>query len=183
MVDYSRQIHTPFHIYADEQFYFLTAITTRNKKFFNTAEKLDLLKRVIIEKMVVFEGKLDAYVILPDHYHILFKIKSGNLLPKLVQQIHGKSSFLVKRIDPVHSETHIRIWQNYWDRCINTPKAWYFSLCYIIMNPVKHGYVREAKDWEYMSYDKWEGIENDYYFKEMLYRHHKVSLLPDDRFE
>jgi putative transposase len=48
------------------------------------------------------------------------------------------------------------LWQRrYWEHVIRGERDYQRHLDYIHFNPVKHGYVRSAKDWPYPSFCRW----------------------------
>jgi putative transposase len=57
--------------------------------------------------------------------------------------------------------------ENYWDRCISLERSYWARLNYINHNPVKHGYVTDARAYPFGSYyfesrESWEVCEREY---------------------
>ena len=51
--------------------------------------------------------------------------------------------------------TYKRLWQNrFWEHTIRDENDLNIHLNYIHYNPVKHGYVKSVKDWEFSSFHK-----------------------------
>ena len=51
--------------------------------------------------------------------------------------------------------TYKRLWQNrFWEHTIRDENDLNTHLNYIHYNPVKHGYAKSVKDWEYSSFHK-----------------------------
>jgi len=72
----------PFHLYLGDHVYFLTAHTYLNKLFLNTpSKKVKLLKKIKVF-LKQFGFNLYAWVILDNHYHILFKVYKGTTFQK-----------------------------------------------------------------------------------------------------
>ncbi|MDZ7798743.1 MAG: transposase [Patescibacteria group bacterium] len=139
----------PPHIYSDNSFYFLTARTLKGIYFFNTDSKKKILLNVIRKALERYNCDLYAWVILSNHYHLLLKIKLGKELSSLIKNIHANSSRILNIYQACPSR---KIWWNYWDKCIETPKSYYTHLNYIHHNPVKHGYTKNMKDYKFSSY-------------------------------
>jgi len=146
--------HVPFHLYLDNEIYFITARTYEKIKYFNSAEKLQALSKCVSESAKKYKIDIYAYVILYNHYHLLVKLSKGKELKNFISYIHGKSGRLAKswninpsRIDPK------RIWWNYWDNCIRDEATFYKRINYIHYNPVKHCYVSKMEDYKYSSYN------------------------------
>lgn len=143
--------HHPTHLYIDQQLYFLTAHTYLNQ--FRIEEKF---KQLLINKIKKFfqdfNFKLYGWVVLDNHYHILFKFEKGDDLSRLMGKIHAGFSYEVNRIENKRGR---RIWQNYWDWCIRSENDFWRHFNYIHHNPVKHGYVKQMGEYDYSSYRYW----------------------------
>ena len=105
-----------------------------------------------------FKVAIYGWVILNDHYHLLIDIQNREILPKFIKNFHGKSAFLLNKIDNLNklrspNKSKRKIWDNYWDRCIRSEKDFYRRLNYIHHNPVKHKCVREMTDYQFSSYN------------------------------
>lgn len=51
----------------------------------------------------------------------------------------------------------MKFWQKrFWDHVIRNDRDFESHLHYIHFNPVKHGYVKDPRDWKYSSYLEWE---------------------------
>ncbi|HMA62051.1 MAG TPA: transposase [bacterium] len=55
-------------------------------------------------------------------------------------------------VGALHSYKNSKIFHNYWDTCISYERSYFARLHYIWYNPVKHGYVRDPKNWKFGSY-------------------------------
>ena len=144
--------HQPVHLYFDDQIYFLTAHTYLNQY----RMKADLEKQKILHKIKNFLHEFDyqfyAWVILENHYHVLFKSQKGKDLSKIFGKIHGGYSFEMNQLQNCRGR---KIWQNYWDWCIRSKKDFWTHFNYIHHNPVKHGYVNKMEDYRFSSYNYW----------------------------
>jgi putative transposase len=118
--------HHPPHFLEDNTIYFVTARTVDQAPYFNSNSKAGLLK---------FQIALYAWVLLNNHYHLLFKIKKGEDLSKFINFLNGKSSFELNK-----SENTIgrKIWYQYWDHSIRDETDFWQHFNYIHNNPVKH---------------------------------------------
>jgi REP element-mobilizing transposase RayT len=63
----------------------------------------------IEEFFKLFNFKLYAWVILDNHYHILFKTAKGSDLPKAIGKIHGGFSYEMNKAE---NRSGRKIWQN-----------------------------------------------------------------------
>jgi putative transposase len=144
--------HHPPHIYLDDTWYMLTASTycgikyltpDCNKNFF--VEYLDKLARS-------FDIALTAWVVLDNHYHLLFKSHRSTEIPVFIKQLHGRTSFEFNRLVKTRGR---QVWHNYWDTLVRTEIDYWKRFNYIHNNPIKHGYVRNMFDWPYSSFRRY----------------------------
>jgi len=106
-----------------------------------------------IQEKAGFE--LIAWVILPEHFHLLINPEE-QIISNIMQRI--KLSFSVE-----YSKKHPhvnRIWQrSFWDHIIRDEDDFYRHLNYIHLNPVKHGLVKNPFEYPHSSIMKFK----DYY--------------------
>ena len=87
-----------------------------------------------------------AYVIMPNHVHVLIQQLQGKQLAKVVQAWKSVSA---KRINALRS-TSGTVWQmDYWDRYIRDENHFCQAISYIQMNPAKAGLVEQPEGWPY----------------------------------
>jgi len=133
---------------------------------------------IVIKNWQWFDSEryeLIAYVVMPNHVHLLIKVFDGESLTKI---IHGWKSFTSKAIKkylitadklfalPVAKEyltliskgstsraaDSLKIWQeDYWDRYIRSEEHYCVALEYIYFNPVKAGICQQPSDWKWSS--------------------------------
>ena len=150
MGEYKETRHTPCHIDLPGSTYMITAGTHQKKMIFASSRKLALLEEVIIERCKATGWKLAAWVILPNHYHILARSPSGGLsLKRLIQGIHSKSALLVNRLDDSLGR---KVWYNYFDTCVRSEDEYSARMKYILENPEKHGKVSDFREYRFSSY-------------------------------
>ncbi|MEO0156023.1 MAG: transposase [candidate division WOR-3 bacterium] len=143
-----RYPHNPPHIYLDDSYYFITASTLYKRSILITNESKQILKDIIENIVELYNFLLIAWVILPNHYHLLLKTGIGNYLPEIFRKIHSKSTVRINKI----LDKSVKIWYNYWDECVRNEDSLYKHFNYIHMNPVKHGYVKKPEDYDFSSY-------------------------------
>ncbi len=150
--------HIPPHAYLDEQLYFITSRTIEGLNFFDNKEKLIILKNRIDSAIKNFKLELFAWVLIANHYHLLFRLIEGEKLSEIIKFINGGSAFDLNKLENFKGR---QIWWNYWDYCIRGEDDFYKHFNYIHSNPIKHGLVKNyqgLKNYEFSSY-------KDYYKK------------------
>lgn len=85
--------HIPFHLYLDNQIYFVSSRTQEGNKFFNSTDKLDILKNKLKNAILKHKISLYSWVLLPNHYHLLFTPKDSKILSAFMGYINGGSAY------------------------------------------------------------------------------------------
>jgi putative transposase len=152
--------HRPPHLIRDRTFYLLTATCYEHKYYMvDTSRRQQLLDR-LFEAFVTKGMEILAWVVLPNHYHLLVQVANFNDLSKLFHSVHGATS---RQWNLEDGATGGRtVWYSYSDRAIRSERHYYTTLNYIHNNPVKHLWVKSPYDYEQSSihwYLKYYGRE------------------------
>ncbi|MFA7315101.1 MAG: hypothetical protein WC025_04225 [Candidatus Magasanikbacteria bacterium] len=67
--------HRPFHIYNGYT-YFLTGRCYKGVNYFRDENKKRIFRKILKDSIEKFDIKLFSWVILDNHYHILFNVSS-----------------------------------------------------------------------------------------------------------
>jgi putative transposase len=92
-------------------------------------------------------GTLHAWVVLPNHWHILGNVDLS-LFRKWIGRLHNGKSTQWNRED---NTPRRKVWHGFSDRWMRGERHFYASLNYIHGNPVKHGFVGNSSDWPWSS--------------------------------
>lgn len=144
-----RNVHRPPHMYVDGAMYFVTTRTLDKKRVFDTNEKKESFMAVLSRSIMKFHIIIYGWVILSNHYHLLFSVGKGKDLSKFINNLHTNSSRLANRHDITPGR---RIWHQYRDHTIRDEADFFTHLNYIHHNPVKHGLARRMEDYSFSSY-------------------------------
>jgi len=88
-----------------------------------------------------------AYVVMPDHIHILFNLGQEKSLSRVMQQF---GNFTGRRIAAKLGRAG-SVWQeSYYDRALRDELELEQAYGYIVQNPVKAGYVHEPEEWPWL---------------------------------
>lgn len=121
-------------------------------------EHQDLFLDSLNKYKVEFDFSLICWVILPDHFHIIFDPKNYDL-SLIMQKI--KISFS-KKFRYLMGSTHGTVWQKrFWDHVIRNEDDLNKHIDYVHFNPVKHGYVNSPFEWRHSSIHDY--IKQGYY--------------------
>ncbi|MFH1196084.1 MAG: transposase [bacterium] len=91
--------------------------------------------------------QLICYCIMPNHVHMVFTLLPGNNgISKIMQSI--------KRVSAKKSNVLLNRSGSFWqeesyDRFVRDDKELFFTVNYVLENPVKAGLVRDWREWKY----------------------------------
>lgn len=145
--------HIPFHLYINKGIYFLTAASLKKEKIFDNNSKLEIIKKQLILAINKFNVTMHAWVLLSNHYHLLFSLPRGRELSAFIGFINGSSSY---QINKLKNRKGRKVWWNYWDKNIGGESDFYRRINYIHHNPVRHRYVKSDADYLFSSYNYYE---------------------------
>jgi putative transposase len=151
----TRVEHRPIHFYRDQTIYFVTFRTINRINFLNTDQKKQIVSRVIQKAIKNFFASLYAWVILDNHFHLLFLLPLGSSLPRFAHNISANVTRCVNQLDGIRNR---KLFNNYWDYCIRDEADFWKHFNYIHHNPVKHGYVKsqqKCQSYKFCSAKQW----------------------------
>jgi putative transposase len=164
--------HRPVHIYKGETYYFVSSSTFNKQPIINSDGKKQYLKELLADKARIFSVGIKAWVIMDNHYHLLFKLRDEDTLSKFIGGINGASSRYFNKMDNISNR---RVWYKgkYWDRCIRSEKDFWTRFNYIHNNPIKHGFVPSIDELDQYKFSSWN------YYKEKYGREWLSSVLKE----
>jgi len=125
-------------------------------------DHIDSLRNVIRYVRTEHPFSIDAIVVLPEHLHCIWRLPKGDdRFDMRWYLIKSRFSCLIEKSERI-SPSRLRkgergIWQRrYWEHAIRDEDDWRQHVDYIHNNPVKHGYVTCARDWQYSSFHRYQ---------------------------
>src|SRR4051812_20485814 len=100
---------------------------------------------------------IEAIVVLPDHLHAIWTLPEDDtnfaLRWRLIKSTFSRGLPAGEEISRSRLERHERgIWQRrYWEHTIRDQNDFARHVDYIHFNPIRHGYVRQVRDWAHSS--------------------------------
>ena len=113
--------------------------------------------RLVQNAFLHFDGlryRLLAWVVMPNHVHVLFEPYEGWPLAAIVGSWKSYTGRRLAAHMPtaVQSNGTRRVWQReYWDRYIRDERHYLAAEAYVRNNPVKAGLVARAEEWPWSS--------------------------------
>jgi len=115
------------------------------------------IAKIVVDNWCWFDGKkyeLMAFVVMPNHVHLLIRIFEGISLSTVVHSWKSYTAKMIKKylLDTGEQFSLSTIWQqDYWDRFIRDEQHFFRAVEYIHQNPVKVGLCRTADRWLWSS--------------------------------
>ena len=161
------QTHRPPHIIHPDSLYFITASTWNKDKFFDDDAKLTTFASLLYRDIEMYGIKLEAWVVLPNHYHIIINVSKSNLLPRFIRKFHSDSALYINKLD----NKKRKVWYQYWERLIKTEKDFYTRINYIHNNCIKHGISSNMNDYKFSSYHDYVNMKGKEWLQDCFERY------------
>lgn len=145
--------------------FFFTVVTNKRHPFLTTPGARAGLRQAFHDVGAIHPFALDAVVLLPDHFHIMMTLPSGDSNFSLrVGGIKRRFTdlFLAKGghegpISQGRADKRYRgVWQaRFWEHTISDARDFKMHLDYLHVNPLKHALVEHVTDWPWSSFHRY----------------------------
>lgn len=158
--------HAPSHLFVPNAAYIVTAGTYGKMPYFEAPERRDFLLQTIFEEALRWGWALQAWAVLPNHYHwVGIAPEEASTLRRMIQAVHSRTAIWVNREDHAAGR---KVWHSYWDTWLSWQSSYLARLHYVHQNPVKHGVVRNAANYRWCSMAWFEGHAPNSFRKTVL---------------
>jgi len=124
--------------------YFVTAVTAQRRNLFQVTANAELLQRTILEYRSQGRFLLHAFVIMPEHFHVLITPAPDVSLEKSMQFIKGGFSFRLN--------SKLDVWMRSFNETqIMTKEKFVHCALYIENNPVRRGLALTPEKYPFSS--------------------------------
>ncbi len=161
--------------------YFFTVVTSGRQPILMDERVRAALREGIQEVRQSLPFSIEAWVLLPDHLHTIWKLPEdddnfGSRWAVIKRKVSKRCGSLFeieeKNCDSHSKRGESRLWQRrFWDHLIRDELDLHRHIDYIHWNPVKHGYVKRVIDWPYSTFHRfvnkgfypadWGGVNED----------------------
>jgi putative transposase len=149
MGEYITQQNAPPHYFEQGANHIITACIYKRVRILDLQKKNHFLG-TLFNLCQGLGWTLDAWVVLDNHYHIIVTTSAKkHRLTDLIRPLHSKTA---KKFNYLDSTKGRKVWHNYWDTCLTSEWSYLSRMKYVMLNPVKHGFVTEPKDYPFSSY-------------------------------
>jgi putative transposase len=136
---------------------FLTQVVASRRPVFQDQKFIELLKTTLKNVKDLHPFNMLGYVFLPDHFHLLLQPGENENFSTIMHSLKPNFTKEYKKLVGISSTDSLKFWQKrFWDHVIRDDKDFETHIHYINFNPVKHGYVTDARNWPNSSYLEWE---------------------------
>ena len=159
------------NIYLDNHSYFFTSKIVEGISVFESQRPKEILLDLMNFYREKYETKIQAYVIMPTHLHLIINSHEGENIKSFIQNLLRKSSirivkYLEQNINAMKSQRTLKSFRNrankpsqhaVWKEKskgipIYTDRVMKIKLDYIHNNPVRAGLAKEPQDYLYSSF-------------------------------
>ncbi|MBI1899606.1 MAG: transposase, partial [Planctomycetia bacterium] len=131
--------HSPPHYVSETELYLITAACFEHRPVIGESP----------QRMAEFEGSLRetcrahsietfAWIVLPNHYHILIQTTMVKQLLTAIGQLHGRTSFYWNSEDNKRGR---QVWYRAAETAMKSERHFWATVNYVLHNAVRHGYV------------------------------------------
>jgi putative transposase len=126
----------------------VTAGTYGKVRHFSDSERLNVLTSKLMEYANRYDWRLQAWAVMSNHYHFIGFPSDPANLKDFISSLHTETARYVNDLDRT---TNRKVWYQYWDSRITYQKSYYARLKYVHGNPVHHGIVPVAENYDWCS--------------------------------
>ncbi|KIM02950.1 MAG: hypothetical protein KN64_13390 [Sulfurovum sp. AS07-7] len=146
-------------VFAEKCSYFITVVTHQRNPIL--IENIELLRDSFRVSKIKYPYKIEAIVILPEHFYMIISPMISTDYPKIIRAIkyHFSQNLASKYYENIEQSSSRwqrglkPIWQKrYYEHTIRDEKDYLEKMEYIKLNPLKHQLIDNDKDWEYSSF-------------------------------
>jgi len=132
--------------------YFFTVVSYRRQPILCDEPIRSALRHAIAEVRTRHPFVVEAWVLLPDHLHCLWRLPEGD------GDFSSRWRLIKRHVSAgipaaVNKRGEKTVWQRrYWEHLIRGEEDWRRHMDYIHYNPVRHGYVTAPAEWPHSSF-------------------------------
>jgi putative transposase len=142
--------------------YFITSVTCKRQKWFSKPQ----FARIVVDQWKhyeqVYQFRLDAYSIMPDHYHVVLNVGEKKTISQVLHAVNSYTATLVS--EQLGRHTKVKIWQGEpRDEVIRDEDMYWQKVAYTLFNAWREGLVSEPMEvYPFSNLADWlerEGVE------------------------
>jgi putative transposase len=162
--------------------YFVTARTLHQTHYFRGPDRLTQVRDLLLAMAVKYNWRLEAWAVLSNHYHFVAHSPPGETsadsLGRLLKNLHADIARHINRLDGVQGR---KVMHNYRETHLTYQRSYLARLNYTHHNPVHHGLLTHASDYEWCSSAQFEKSATPAWLKTIQsFRYDEIAREDDD---
>lgn len=142
-------LHAPPHPFREAGVYMISVANFEHRAIMHSPKRRTEFEIRLLNAIKQITKELIAWVVLPNHYHILLSVQSLEDVSTTLKHLHGTISREWNIEDNLTGKR--RVWYKFADTYIRNDAHFHVAFNYIHYNPVKHGYVSDQYEWPWSS--------------------------------
>ena len=126
-------LHAPPHLRGISGTYLITSACYEHHPIFEIPDDLSWLADQILDAFSAAKLPHPAWVLLPNHYHILVETRDLSVVSEVLRLLHSRTA---TAINGRHRQRGRKVWYRFSDRLIRNERHYFATVNYIHHNPV-----------------------------------------------
>jgi len=154
-------LHAPPHFRGVSGEYLITAACYEHRPIFQDPGDLSWLAEEVLSAFTEAKLTYQAWVFLPNHYHVLLETKDLSIVSEVLRLLHSR---VATTINGCQHQRGRQVWYRFSDRFIRSERHHWASVNYLHYNPIKHGYVDRMTMWPWSSIHEYAEEHSEEWF-------------------
>jgi putative transposase len=139
--------HGPPHYTSAGALYLMTAACYEHRPIIGfSAQRMAEFEAELLQVSSAHAQQLFAWIVLPNHYHLIVHAPDVKGLLGAIGQLHGRTSH---RWNGENATRGRKVWHRAAETEMKSERHLWATLNYVLHNAVRHGYVERWQDWPY----------------------------------
>ena len=141
--------HAPIHRLGSDGVFMITGATLHKQLLFSSTNKLTLLENEVLTLAKQYCWQLEAWAVFMNHYHLIARGQpDAERLDAYLNHLHSNTARDLNVLDQARGRA---VWYNFWETRLTYERSYLARLNYVHQNPVKHGLVSTANQYQWCS--------------------------------
>ncbi|HVS40099.1 MAG TPA: hypothetical protein VMS17_31360, partial [Gemmataceae bacterium] len=139
--------HGPPHYESDSGLYLISAACFEHKPVIGLGPtRMAKFEAELLQSTQAQTREIFAWVVLPNHYHLLVHVPDLRELLGALGRLHGRTSHRWNGEEGCRGR---QVWHRAAETAMKSERHFWATLNYVLHNAVRHGYAERWQDWPY----------------------------------
>jgi putative transposase len=144
---HGRPWHGPPHYVSDCGLYLVTAACYEHKPVIGCSlQRMATFEAQLLDAAATQAESIFAWIVLPNHYHLLVQSSQVKALLTALGQLHGRTSHQWNGEEGCRGR---KVWHRAAETAMKSERHFWATLNYVLHNAVRHGYAERWQDWPF----------------------------------